>query len=540
MSYIEKINIVNYKCFKGKFSLELNNGINIIVGNNEAGKSTIIEAIHIALTGLLNAKYLKNELSPYLFNKEVEQEYLASLNSTSPQNPPFIYIEVFFEGTDFPNLEGDANSEHKKCSGISFKLEFDSEYLSEYSELIKTDVKTIPIEYYKITWSSFAREVITIRSIPIKSVLIDSSASRFQNGSDVYISKIIKDDLDEKEIVDLAQAYRKLKEKFMDDESIKAINTKITDKADITSKKVNISIDLSAKNSWETVLMTYLEDIPFHQIGKGEQCIIKTNLALAHHDSKDSNLILIEEPENHLSHSMLNKFITNIKTKCEGKQIIITTHDNFVANKLSLKNLILLNDKKTTRLSNLDQETFEFFEKLPGYETLRLILSKKVVLVEGPSDELIVQKAYMDANEGLLPIENEIDVISVGFSFKRFLSIAKLINKPVAVVTDNDSDYENNITQKYSDYAEVANIKIFADNRNELHTLEPQLVDANKADLNTLCSLLSIDPNVYTSEDQVSAYMKKNKTACALKIFSSPISINYPAYIANTITWCNE
>ena len=49
---IQKIKITNFKCFEGTFELELNNGINILVGNNESGKSTILEAIHISLTGL--------------------------------------------------------------------------------------------------------------------------------------------------------------------------------------------------------------------------------------------------------------------------------------------------------------------------------------------------------------------------------------------------------------------------------------------------------------------------------------------------------
>ncbi|HEX8014877.1 MAG TPA: AAA family ATPase, partial [Flavobacterium sp.] len=70
MSYIEKINITNYKCFKNNFELKLSNGINIIVGDNEAGKSTILEAVHLALSGLLNGRYLKYELSQYIFNKE--------------------------------------------------------------------------------------------------------------------------------------------------------------------------------------------------------------------------------------------------------------------------------------------------------------------------------------------------------------------------------------------------------------------------------------------------------------------------------------
>ena len=40
----------NFKIVKGQ--LILNEGVNILVGDNEAGKSTIIEAIHLAFTGL--------------------------------------------------------------------------------------------------------------------------------------------------------------------------------------------------------------------------------------------------------------------------------------------------------------------------------------------------------------------------------------------------------------------------------------------------------------------------------------------------------
>ena len=541
MNAIEKINIFNYKCFRGKFSLNLNEGINIIVGNNEAGKSTIIEAIHLALSGLLNGRYLKNELSQYIFNKEVETMYLDSLKNGHPLAPPVILIEIFFSGADLPELEGDGNTLKRKASGISFKIEFDSQFQTDYDELITTEVTTIPIEFYKITWTSFAREVVTVKSIPVKSVLIDSSSTRFQNGSDVYISKIIKDDLVEKEIVDLSQAYRKLKESFMADKSVEAINNKITSKADISTKTVSISVDHSAKNSWETSLMTYLEGIPFHQIGKGEQCLIKTNLALAHKKAKESNLILIEEPENHLSHSKLNQFIKSVTAKCEGKQIIITTHSSFVANKLNLKNLLLLSkSKEKMPLSRLSKETYEFFEKLPGYETLRMLLCKKAMLVEGPSDELIVQRAFMDKHEKALPIEKVIDVISVGLTFKRFLDVAAILKLKVAVVTDNDGDYASKITEKYSDYIHFDTIEIFADDRSELRTLEPQLVDANKDNLKLLCEILEIDEVDFNTSELISAYMIANKTESALKIFNSVKSIKYPEYINEVIEWCDE
>lgn len=119
---IEKINIENFKCFKGKFTLDFSDGVNIIVGNNEAGKSTILEAIHLALTGLLNGRYLRNELSQYLFNNVVTLEYLRRVNEGGNATPPHILLEVFFKGSDLPKLEGNGNSDKVKAQGVSFKI----------------------------------------------------------------------------------------------------------------------------------------------------------------------------------------------------------------------------------------------------------------------------------------------------------------------------------------------------------------------------------------------------------------------------------
>ncbi len=381
----------------------------------------------------------------------------------------------------------------------------------------------------------------------MKSVLIDSSSNRFRNGSDIYISKIIKDSLSDKQKASISQAYRKVKDVFMEEESVKQINKQLKDSSNISDKDVKVSVDLSAKNAWETSLMTYLDEVPFHQIGKGEQCIIKTNLALAHKKSEEANLILVEEPENHLSHTKLNEFVKNITSKCSRKQIIITTHNSFVANKLGLENLILLNNQKQTRLRELDSDTFNFFKKLPGYETLRLILCKKAILVEGDCDELIVQKAYMESNDEKLPIEDGIDVISVKLTFERFLKIAEKIDIKVAVVTDNDGNV-NKLNEKYKPYVSKSkNVKIFYDNsidtgdlvigdkKFNYNTLEPKLLKVN-----TLENFNEIFDTKYSKIDDMHKYMKSNKTECALKIFESSVKIRYPEYIKKVIEWCNE
>ncbi len=533
---ITKVHIENFKTFKGSFKLVLNKGINILVGDNEAGKSTIIEAIHLALSGLYNGKYLKNELSQYAFNNAVVEKYIQCLEQGNTAEPlPHILIEVFMKGEDIAEFEGDFHSDKPiKACGFSLRVSFDEKYQKEYEDLVKIGgIKTLPIEYYTISWSSFARdEGITPRTIPIKSALIDSSSNRLQNGSDIYISRIIKEFLDSSEVVEISQAHRKMKEFFMGEQAIKKINEKIKTASKISDKKVELSVELSSKNAWESSLMTYLEDIPFHYVGKGEQCLIKTKLALGHKKAKEANIILLEEPENHLSYSKLNQLISDIKNDSGEKQVLISTHSSFVANKLGLEHLILLNDKKTVRLNELSEDTQKFFEKLSGYDTLRLILCKKAILVEGDSDELIVQKAFMVNNEGKLPIEKGVDVISVGTSFLRFLEIAGKIGTKVAVVTDNDGSVEA-LNKKYENYLgnnAKQSIKIRFDSDTNYSTLEPQMLKANSLEI--LNKVLGTNKS---NDTDLVAYMLGHKTECALKVFETTETLNFPQYILDAI-----
>mgnify|MGYP003588185789 CR=1 FL=1 len=539
--HITEVNITNFKCFKGKFNLKFNSGINILVGDNESGKSTILEAIHLALTGLFNGKYLRNELTQYIFNIEVVNDYLKNITDKKPADLPFILIEVYLSGDDLAVLEGDGNSNSRKECGVCFKIAFDEKYQPDYERLINSgNVKSLPIEYYDVFWTSCARETITSRSIPLKSAFIDSSTNKYQSGSDIYISRIVKEYLETEDVVNISQAHRKMKESFLDDPTIKSINEKIKNAADISAKEVSLSVDLSTKNAWENSLMTYLDEIPFHFIGKGEQSIVKTNLALSHKKSKEANVLLIEEPENHLSHHKLNRLIREIVDKGKDKQIIITTHSSFVANKLGLENLILLHDNKKIKFEDLKPDTKSFFQKLAGYDTLRLILCEKAILVEGSSDELIVQKAYMVNNSDKLPIENGIDVISVGTAFLRFLEIAEKISKPVVVVTDNDGDleaikkkYENYLNDNKKDFINICFDETIDSgdlNSFNYNTLEPKLLKENSIDL-----FNKIFETYYTEVNKMHCYMKANKTECALKLFNTTEKFNFPKYILDAI-----
>ena len=222
------------------------------------------------------------------------------------------------------------------------------------------------------------------------------------------------------------------------------------------------------------------------------------------------------------------------------KQILISTHSSFVANKLGLEHLILLNNKKTVRLNDLSADTQKFFQKLSGYNTLRLILCKKAILVEGDSDELIVQKAFTVSNKGELPIEKGVDVISVGTSFLRFLEVAEKIGTKVAIVTDNDGNIEA-LNKKYENYLGIntkQNIKICFDSTIDsgalqdfnYNTLEPKFLKAN-----TLEMLNKVLGTSYTTTGELHKFMKTNKTECALKIFETEETLQFPKYILDAI-----
>lgn len=542
---IRKLKIRNFKRFR-TVDIDFKDGMNILVGANDAGKSTVLEAIHLAITGLLCGRYLKNELTQHLFNNAAVAEYINSLRAPPAIPPPQILIEIYLGDGEFPQFLGDGNSTKEPATGFYLKIAFDDVYQLEYEALLKSrQVLSLSIEYYAATSRSFAREAITSRTVPLKSALIDSSSVRYQSGSDTYISRIVRDFLDTPDVIGIAQAYRRMKEEFNTDTAIASINTKIQQATQVSKKAVTLSAELPTKSDWEDSLVACVEDVPFQYIGKGEQSIIKTKLALHHKKSRDAAVVLLEEPENHLTHANLNNLLRDIKVANPDKQIIVSTHSSFVANKLGLDSLLLLSDSSHIRLASLKPETKEFFEKVAGYDTLRRILASKAILVEGDSDELIVQMAYAKQHDGRLPIEDGIDVISVGTSFLRYLEIADHIGKPVAVVTDNDGD-PTALQTKYAAYlgnSAKPHIKIhfdptvdtgplrIGDKPFNYNTLEPKLLKAN--------GLVAMNKFLGTSLlklDDMHVHMRANKTDCALKIFKTMETVVFPDYIVAAIS----
>lgn len=142
---ITKLLMENFKSFKERFEVKFTEGLNIIVGDNEAGKSTILEAINLALTGFYINRPLRGELNQYLFNETSVRNYLDSLQGGAPESPPRILIELYLTDEE-PMLSGDFNKDRIPSSGIHVSIEFNEEYRAEYEALIAAgELKTLPI-----------------------------------------------------------------------------------------------------------------------------------------------------------------------------------------------------------------------------------------------------------------------------------------------------------------------------------------------------------------------------------------------------------
>jgi putative ATP-dependent endonuclease of OLD family len=528
---ITRVVVKNYRCLSDAY-IELKPGLNIIVGDNECGKSTFLEAVNLALSGQLNGRSIQSELHPPLFNKAAVTNYIASLRNGSPVPPPSIMIEVYFvEDSTLSTLQGTNNSKKQDVPGVKLLIEFNEDFNAEYKTYIENpqEVDTVPVEYYAVRWRSFADNEITVRSIPVKGCLIDASAIRNNLAASRYMLEIVKSKLSKKDQAELAIAYRSMKSQFLNNPRVEEINLKLTtDKGIISEKALSLSLDASSRTNWESGITPHLDDIPMPLVGKGEQN--KVNIKVAMQSNPDSHVVLIEEPENHLSFSNLNVLINQISARRGDRQLIITTHSSFVLNKLGLDSVQLFRNGTTATLTSLDADTQNYFLKLPGYDTLRLILSARAILVEGASDELIVQKAFK-MRHAKMPIESGVDVITVSsLAFKRFLKIANLLRIRVDVVTDNDGNVQR-LKDKYKDYLNLQHIRIHFDEDARARTLEDQLLKANgREPINTILG------RQFGTDDELLTYMKDNKTDCALRFFETRNAWNVPEYIKRAIS----
>jgi putative ATP-dependent endonuclease of OLD family len=155
---LRKVLIKNYRAFDD-FTLDFSLGVNIVVGDNDAGKSTLLEAINLALTSRLGSNPISAELSPYLFSQSTTQRYVERLRAGDKPSPPEILIELYFaDDDDHASLRGTNNMLGEDCPGARLKIRLDDDLTDAYQAYVAEPEKVtlVPTEYYMWEWLAFS------------------------------------------------------------------------------------------------------------------------------------------------------------------------------------------------------------------------------------------------------------------------------------------------------------------------------------------------------------------------------------------------
>ena len=478
---------------------------------------------------------MAEELNPYWFNIDGVEAYFKARQDNKKTVPPSILIEVYLRKIDEPQtLRGKVNSQAVDCPGFKVEISPDSEYSSEFEEYMKNDPPPIlPTEYYKVTWRGFHDKPLYRRPKDFGVLQLDSKTSQPSRQIDIYSRQLLKELIDNKESATISVQYRQQRHQLTSD-ILDAVNQKMKKRGGALSSTLSLQLDQSSLSSWDKVVVPHIEQLPFGYVGQGQQVLIKTALALTAEDS-NARFVFVEEPENHLSHTSLLHSLDHIEQLAEGRQVFITTHSSYVLNRMGLDNLHLLHHGIMANFGELTEDTVAYFKKQSGYDTLRMVLARHLVIVEGPSDEMIFKRAYFDQT-GRTTDHDQIDVIAQGTRNRRGLELCAALDRSVAVLRDTDDQTPEYWRGKARQWLESGKREMFVGDPDFGETLEPQVANTNiQAGSDYEARLRRIVE--CTEGKSLEEFMTDDKTGWAWRVASAAESdkIKYPTYIIDAI-----
>lgn len=524
---IDKINLLNFKQFK-EVSIEFNLEKNILIGENNVGKTSILLAINYVLTGSYSE--IEKAGLESLFNSDVISNFMAG--SRAYNKLPKMEVELFIND-DIQNFElnGKHNSDKKELNGLKMIAYPNNDFSPEIHSSLK-DSSVFPFEYYKLEFRTFAdRQYHSYNRYKnhLKSTLLDGTKVNSAYARKSFINKIYLRQAQPNIRQKINHAYRQSSHAFSE-----TLRTEFH--LESSPDQFTIVLDSQGENSFQESITAKRNGIDIKNMGQGETIFMNTDFALSN-SPEDIKVVLLEEPENHLSYVNMHMLIDKIKST-QTKQTFITTHSNMISSRLDLKNAIFIKNATPLKLDKLSQETSSFFQKAPDTNILNFILASKVILVEGDAEFILLDSLYENAYKKNMYLNNITLIACKGKTFKRYLDLAKILNIQVAVITDNDKDYAENITKNYSDYHSDL-IRIFAPEQKKLSTFEIVLYADNTVFLDTHLKTAHM-------KNGLQEYMLGNKAESSLRILkildSNPSlfeEFHTPQYIRDAFEWIN-
>lgn len=339
--YLEKVNIKNYKAIED-IDIDLNPGINLLIGDNGAGKTSVLEGIAVALSGLfVNVA----GVSTKNFVKEDVRMIIDPLGDASTS---VTYCEPISAGCSL-----------KICAGKEFKWNRIKEELS--STHTKIDDKTVCAWMKKLTNQ-------TDSVLPVVSFQSAARAWKVRRGD---FGTELQKKLDDRRCgyigcLDSSMDVKSIQQWCMKQEVIAVNKGKVreyeTFKNIISTfmKEIN-ELDESPEVYYspqfgELAYKDSKEDMAISKLSAGYQSLLWMIMDLAYRvcllnpelgdRSQIKGIVLIDEIDMHLHPKWQWNIIKALSTTFENVQFIIATHSPIVISSAKETNLILLDEEQ--------------------------------------------------------------------------------------------------------------------------------------------------------------------------------------------------
>ncbi|MGQ3412054.1 ATP-dependent nuclease [Natrinema sp. LN54] len=188
------------------------------------------------------------------------------------------------------------------------------------------------------------------------------------------------------------------------------------------------------------------EDIGFElsEISAGSKEILTliTKIVLA---NGHTDLLLVEEPELHLHPAAEKEILDLIVEEVEGEnglQVLLSTHSSVFIHHLDVNNIYRINRQGDTEIEPTDSKTIGADLRELGYEYAGMLQSEAVVIVEGVTDKIALEKIgpkygidFDECNIGVLVMDGSSRMVEHSRPVARLLNI---FNVPYLFVCDSD------------------------------------------------------------------------------------------------------
>ncbi|KFF16523.1 ATP-dependent nuclease [Flavobacterium hydatis] len=476
--YIARIKISNFRNFTDQTVL-FNEGVNVIIGHNNAGKTNLLKALSLVLDSNASKRLETDD-----FNKNVEFSQLQAA-------PPKISISLTIKKgshTELDDLVTVGNwltvLDTKYEALLTYEFFLPEKDIPDYLAAMKSITDTDPIKARETAWKIIKHDFIRLFVARIwggnlvnRTAADHESLQKFDFQFLDAIRDVEKDMLTGRntllrEVFDFFMDYgiknepevtkskskklaeiKQLKQDFslQADQLISTLHTRMKEGKDqILSYANKTGASFDAPPNFEgsmsdiemySVLKLIVEyesgiKIPATHNGLGYNNLIYMSLLLAKmqvnsngdymgSNSKVFATLAIEEPEAHLHPAMQYKFLKFLReNKKENKvrQIFVTSHSTNITSAVSLDEIICLhNDKGVTTVGYPgkvfpdDGKSKKYVQRFLDATKSDMLFAKSIVLVEGLAEQLLM--SVFAQYEGTPLEENHTAVINVGGRF---------------------------------------------------------------------------------------------------------------------------